>query len=76
MNNENKLYVLQAPMLYAVLGFAFLLSLHFSTKKIIRKLKISFVTLKKGMLEVMVNPLQPCVAFQYPLKTSENLKVF
>ena len=23
-----------------------------------------------------INPLQPCVAFLYPLKTSENLKVF
>ena len=50
MNNENKLYVLQAPILYAVLGFAFLLSLHFSTKKIIRKLKIFICDVKKGQV--------------------------
>ena len=31
---------------------------------------------EKTFKELEVNPLQPEVAFLYPLKTSENLKVF
>ena len=29
-----------------------------------------------GHLKKAINPLQPGVAYLYPLKTSENLKVF
>ena len=37
---------------------------------------IVLVSCESSILIVAINPLQPGVAFLYPLKTSENLKVF
>ena len=45
-----------------------------STRNSIRKMVAEFsLTCYKDMASSLVNPLQPGVAFLYPLKSSENL---